>query len=443
MKIVKRLVGVVAPDRSDIASVSYALARRVGTLCSFRQRQRHARRRDLVLQADLASGDGEGLLARDPLEAARRRALACVLARDGRSGQRRVAVRVADVLHRRPVIAAALAATALLTSTPPPVDRAAGRRGAMFLAAQQPGNELGVEADTVLALVAAGIAPGLTSRDSARWCPTDAGPRTGGEGGARRGGGGREPRCFAGVDLVARIRSGYGDGIYGATVFDDSLAIEALAGADEPVPCRTDRAAAPAGQGGYGLSLTGGGSDDADTTGLALMALRAAGAPRSDPAVRGAVRWLLARRLPGAGWAGAAGTSTVSNSTGLALRGLSAAGVGWPSGAAPRSASSRAADGGFDAAGGGSRQPPAGDARLGAGAVRAAAAARPAGDTRARLQVAILIRAGQATAGVPATGGSRKVRTPKGRVLGNSQAGKPDGKCNRKDTAEATRKGRR
>jgi hypothetical protein len=34
---VKRLVGVTAPDRSDIASVSYALARRVGTLCSFRR----------------------------------------------------------------------------------------------------------------------------------------------------------------------------------------------------------------------------------------------------------------------------------------------------------------------------------------------------------------------------------------------------------------------
>jgi hypothetical protein len=34
---VKRLVGVTSPDRSDIASVSYALAKRVGTLCSFRR----------------------------------------------------------------------------------------------------------------------------------------------------------------------------------------------------------------------------------------------------------------------------------------------------------------------------------------------------------------------------------------------------------------------
>jgi hypothetical protein len=37
LKLVKRLVGVVAPDRSDIESVSYALARRVGTLCAFRK----------------------------------------------------------------------------------------------------------------------------------------------------------------------------------------------------------------------------------------------------------------------------------------------------------------------------------------------------------------------------------------------------------------------
>jgi hypothetical protein len=37
VKKVKRLVGVTSPDRSDIASVSYALAKRVGTLCSFRR----------------------------------------------------------------------------------------------------------------------------------------------------------------------------------------------------------------------------------------------------------------------------------------------------------------------------------------------------------------------------------------------------------------------
>ena len=170
---------------------------------------------------------------------------------------------------------------------------------------------------------------------------------------------GANPRCFAGVDLVARIRSGYGAGVYGASVFEDSLAIAALAGAAEPVPAQAVTALRRLrGAGGYGLSLTGAGRDDPDTTGMALMALRAAGVPRSDPAVRGAIRWLLAQRLPGAGWAGAAGSSTVSNSTGLALRGLTAAGDGWPAGASASLRKLQGPDGGFDAAAGvpGSRQ---------------------------------------------------------------------------------------
>ena len=56
---------------------------------------------------------------------------------------------------------------------------------------------------------------------------------------------GANPRCFAGVDLVARIRAGYGAGVYGATVFDDSLAITALVGAGEPVPRGRAARAAP------------------------------------------------------------------------------------------------------------------------------------------------------------------------------------------------------
>jgi hypothetical protein len=136
-------------------------------------------------------------------------------------------------------------------------------------------------------------------------------------------------------------------------VFEDSLAIVALAGADEPVPPAALAALRRLrGAGGYGLSVTGGGSDDADDTGMALMALRAAGAKPTDPAVRGAVRWLLGQRLPGAGWAGAAGSATVSDSTGLALRGLSAVGVGWPTGAATALRRLQGSDGGFDATAG-------------------------------------------------------------------------------------------
>jgi hypothetical protein len=258
------------------------------------------------------------------------------------------------------VIAAALAATLLHASSPSPVSRAAGRRGAAFLQAQPAGHELGVEADTVIALASAGVSPGAHLARLRTLAPF--GARAPGE--AAKAALAAEavaanPRCFAGVDLVARIDSGYADGVFGASVFEDSLAIVALAGAGETIP----PAALPAlrrmrRSGGYGLSLAGVGRDDPDTTGMALMALRAAGAARTDTAVRGAVRWLLAQRLPGAGWAGAAGSSTVSNSTGLALRGLSSVGDGWPSGAAAALRRLQGADGGFDATAGapGSRQ---------------------------------------------------------------------------------------
>jgi hypothetical protein len=258
------------------------------------------------------------------------------------------------------VIAAALAAAVLHVSSPLPVDRAAGRRGAAFLAAQAPADEVGVEADTVIALVSAGVKPGVHLARLRVLTP--AGTLTPGSAAKvslAAEAAGANPRCFAGVDLVARIDAGYASGVYGASVFDDALAINALVGAGEPVPPAALTALRRMrGVGGYGLSLAGVGRDDPDTTGMALMALRAAGATRTDPAVRGAIRWLLSQRLPGAGWAGAAGSSTVSNSTGLALRGLTAAGDGWPAGAAAALRRLQRADGGFDATAGapGSRQ---------------------------------------------------------------------------------------
>jgi hypothetical protein len=248
----------------------------------------------------------------------------------------------------------------LHATSPAPVDRAAGRRGAAFLAAQAPANELGVEADTVIALASAGVEPGAHLLRLRALVPSGSTlPGAAAKAALAAEAVGANPRCFAGVDLVARINAGYGAGVYGASLFDDSLAITALAGAAEPVPPAALSALRRLRRtGGYGLSVAGTGRDDPDTTGLALMALRAVGAPRTDPAVRGAVRWLLSERLPGAGWAGAAGDSTVSNSTGLALRGLTAVGDGWPAGAAVALRRLQRGDGGFDAtaAAPGSRQ---------------------------------------------------------------------------------------
>lgn len=258
------------------------------------------------------------------------------------------------------MIAAALAAAVLHVTSPLPVDRAAGRRGAAFLAAQAPSNEVGVEADTVIALISAGARPGAHLARLRALAPAAArAPGLAAKVALAAEAAGANPRCFAGVDLVARIDAGYASGVYGASVFDDSLAITALAGAREIVPAAALAALRHMRRsGGYGLSLTGIGRDDPDTTGMALMALKAAGASRTDTAVRGAVRWLLTQRLPHGGWAGAAGTSSVSNSTGLALRGLTAIGDGWPAGAAASLRALQRSDGGFDAAAGapGSRQ---------------------------------------------------------------------------------------
>ena len=404
LKLVKRLVGVIAPDRSDIASVSYALAKRVGTLCSFRRRTGRSPPRP---RAPSRSGFRRpaGLLARDPLEAARRRALARVLARDRRRGQRRVALRVADLLHRRAVIAAALAAAG---SSRPPRRPSIGRRvGAARCSWRR--SRRGASSESRPTRCSRWSPPassrGPTSRGSAHWCPRarrpPARPRR------RRWRPLRQERS----PLLRGHRSrrpdslGYGEGVT-ARGLRRRPRDQALAGADEPVPRRADRAAPPAGTGRLWPLPRGRRARRCRYDGLALMALRAAGAPRRDPAVRGAVRWLLAQRLPGAGWAGAAGSSTVSNSTGLALRGLSAAGVGWPVGAAPALAGCRAATAASTRPGC-PGQSPARDARLGSGAY-----GRPlplvSGRHPAALQVAILIRAGQATAGVPATGARGK-----------------------------------
>ena len=259
------------------------------------------------------------------------------------------------------MIAAALAAAALaLAPAPPPVDRAAAARAAAWIAAQPATTAGGVEADAVLALVAAGRRRGAHLVRLRALAPRYAvTPGAAAKTALAAVAAGSSARCFAGVDLVRRMRAGYFDGVFGASIWDQSLSIMALAGAHEPIPpaaLRTLRRLR--GEGGWGFAISGAGADDADSTALAVMALRAAGRGRSDADVRAGVRWLLAHRLPGAGWAGAAGSATVANSTGLALRALAAAGSGPPAGATAALRALQSADGSFaaTAAAGGSRQ---------------------------------------------------------------------------------------
>jgi hypothetical protein len=243
------------------------------------------------------------------------------------------------------------ATPAALVAPVPAADRTAAARGAAYLARLAPADAGGAEADAVVALRAAGRPGGahlarlrVLTRSYAR------GPGAAAKVALAAVAAGANPRCFGGVDLVARIRAGYADGAYGASIWDDALSVMALAGAGEPVPRAATRLLVRLrGQGGWGFSLGGGTPDDADSTGLALMALRAAGRPARDPAVRAGSSWLQHRQLPGAGWSGAAGGSTDSNSTGLALLGLRAANRPAPATATAALRSLQGQDGSFAA----------------------------------------------------------------------------------------------
>jgi hypothetical protein len=243
------------------------------------------------------------------------------------------------------------ATPAALVAPAPAADRTAAARGAAYLARLAPADAGGAEADAVVALRVAGHPGGEhLSRLRALTRTYARGPGAAAKVALAAVAAGADPRCFGGVDLVGRIRGGYADGAYGASIWDDALSILALSGADEPVPPAAVRFLARArGAGGWGFALTGGAADDADSTGLALMALRAAGRPAGDPAVRGGSAWLLGEQLPGAGWSGAAGTSTDANSTGLALLGLRSAGRRAPATATTALRALQEPDGSFSA----------------------------------------------------------------------------------------------
>jgi iron complex transport system substrate-binding protein len=244
-------------------------------------------------------------------------------------------------------VIAALAASAVLHA-PPPADRAAGARGARWLASQPVSDTAsgGTEADTVVAIAAAGADPRSHVAALELIAPSYAtGPGAAAKVALAAVAAGRNPRCFARLDLVKTIRAGYADGLFGASIWDDALSIDALAGAGETVPAAAVRKLrALRRDGGYGFGLSGRGRDDPDSTGLALTALAAAGVPRSDPAVKGAAAWLLAHRTQG-GWG--SGTPN-ANSTALGVLGLVAAGRSAPPGALRVLRSLQADDGSFN-----------------------------------------------------------------------------------------------
>ncbi len=234
---------------------------------------------------------------------------------------------------RRTRIALAIAALAVTVphagaATP---DGRAASRAAAWLAARSAGAPAGQQADVIVALRAAGrsrasLRPRLTRL--ARQAPAYA--RTAGGVGkvvmAAVAAGG-DPRRLGGVDYLARLRARYAAGRYGATAFDQALALLAVRAAGSAPPRSAVRATLAArGSGGWSFDLSRTGRDSVDATAVVIEALAASGVRPSDPGLRAGITWMLAQRNAGGGvrWSGSGGPTEANSTAGLirAMRAL-------------------------------------------------------------------------------------------------------------------------
>ena len=250
-------------------------------------------------------------------------------------------------------LALALAVCGLLT----PVSVAqtnsqASERGASWLQRQSI-STAGQQADAIVALAAAGRAPAsLKPRLSRLETSASSYAVTAGATGkvvlAVVAAGG-DPTSFGGVNLVARIESQYASGRYGVSSYDQAYAMLALRAAGERLPAAAPQALrATRGNGGWGFTLRTAATDDVSATGLVIEAMRAGGVPAGDPALRAATAWMLAQRNRQGGFAIAGkGGPTEANSTAIALRALRAMGRTPPAATTRELRRLQEADGGF------------------------------------------------------------------------------------------------
>jgi len=133
--------------------------------------------------------------------------------------------------------------------------------------------------------------------------------------------------ALGGRDYLAQLERSNTGGRYGLSAFDQCLSMVALRVAGRPVPpaavavltgSRSDV--------GWSFSLTPSDPPDVDSTSMAVVALRAARVPASDPAIRNALTWLESQRA-GAGWTVFSGGAPSTDSTALVARAQVAAGV--------------------------------------------------------------------------------------------------------------------
>ena len=149
--------------------------------------------------------------------------------------------------------------------------------------------------------------------------------------------GGRDPRDFAGLDLVAAMTAplatpvpdGIG-GIYGDDLYDHALVLIALTAAGEAIPdaALEPLRTAPGADGGWAFDgSTAPGAADSNTTALVIQALVANG-HRDDPMINRALAFLSTLLVPDGGFAYGPADPLVAdaNSTALVLQALIAAG---------------------------------------------------------------------------------------------------------------------
>lgn len=138
---------------------------------------------------------------------------------------------------------------------------------------------------------------------------------------------GRNPRDFAGLDLLGSIQSAYDpdSGRYHPLyAFRHAVAVDALWRAGEPVPSQAVAAlvAAQRPDGGWSWSFDGG-SSDPDSTGAAMAVIGQVSGSQYGAALLAAGDYLARTQLAAGGWsAGAQAEPANSNSTALALVGL-------------------------------------------------------------------------------------------------------------------------
>ncbi len=132
---------------------------------------------------------------------------------------------------------------------------------------------------------------------------------------------------LGGRDFLASLEGQARDGRYGSTAFDQSLAMIALRVAGRRVPATAVTALNTArGDDGWSFSLVPSEPADVDSTSMAVVALRAAGVPKTNPSITRALAWLSTQRS-GAGWTAFSGAAPSSDSTALVARAQVAAGA--------------------------------------------------------------------------------------------------------------------